>query len=225
MLRVITHTCGSAEENLALDDSLLGSGCETLRFWESPVPFVVLGRSGRAEQEADLENCRAAGVPVLRRSSGGGAVLQGPGCLNYTLIVSLTVRPELANVAESYRVLLSRVAGALGLAGLEVCGSDLLLAGRKVSGNAQRRTRGWLLHHGTLLHALDLRLVERFLREPLRTPPHRRGRTHSEFLAALPLDREALISRLASNLPVWLQTTCPQPSGLGQSTGWTAAGR
>src|SRR5262245_61126002 len=144
------------EENLKLDDELLEGGHETLRFWESPVHFVVLGRSGRREEEVHVEACTAASVPVFRRSSGGGTVLQGPGCLNYTLVLSLTRRPELANVSGSYKTLLNQVARALQLPGLEVCCTDILLAGKKVSGSAQRRTRGWLLHHGTFLLGLDL---------------------------------------------------------------------
>ena len=185
MLPVLDCTLGSPEENLAFDDSLLQAGQETLRFWESPVPFVVLGRSGRVEEVVNVAACEAAGIPVLRRSSGGGTVLQGPGCLNYALVLSLAHRPALRNVPESYSILLSAVARALGVPGLEVRGSDILYHGRKVSGNAQRRTTGWLLHHGTILHGLDVRLLERLLPEPRKQPAHREGRTHRQFIGTL----------------------------------------
>src|SRR5688572_3012189 len=115
MLRVLDRTLGSPEENLAFDDSLLEAGQETLRFWESPVPFVVLGRSGKVEEEVNVAACEEAGIPVLRRPSGGGTVVQGPGCLNYALVLSLADRPALRNVVESYRILLSCVARALGV--------------------------------------------------------------------------------------------------------------
>src|SRR5437879_6318808 len=180
MLWVLDRTLASPEENLAFDDSLLDAGHETLRFWESPIHFVVLGRSGRLEEEVNVAACEAAGIPVLRRSSGGGTVLQAPGCLNYSLALSLARRPALGNVRHSYSILLSRLARALRLPGLEVRGSDILLRGRKVSGNAQRRTRGWLLHHGTILHGLDIHLLERLLPEPGRQPSHRDGRTHGQ---------------------------------------------
>jgi lipoate---protein ligase len=196
VLRVIHKTFGSPEENLAFDDSLLDRGCEALRFWESPAYFVVLGRSGRAEEEVDLPACKTAGIPVLRRSSGGGTVLQGPGCLNYALALSLAGRPALANVRDSYGILLSRIARALGLPGLEVRGSDILLGGRKVSGNAQRRTGGWLLHHGTILHGLDVLLMERLLLEPKRRPAHRNGRTHRQFVTTLGMRPEEAQRRI-----------------------------
>jgi lipoate---protein ligase len=192
MLLVIDHTFPSPEENLAFDDDLLEAGRETLRFWESPTHFVVLGRSGKPEKEVNLGACAEAGVPVLRRSSGGGTVLQGPGCLNYALSLSLSNRPELVNVQASYRILLSEIAGTLRFPGLTVCGSDILLGDKKVSGNAQRRTRGWLLHHGTVLHGLDLNLMERLLLEPPRQPAHRRFRTHRQFVTSLQDDKSRL---------------------------------
>jgi lipoate-protein ligase A len=206
MLRVLDCTFGLPEENLAFDDSLLDAGHETLRFWESPVHFVVLGRSGRLEEEVNVAACEAAEIPVLRRSSGGGTVLQGPGCLNYSLALSLARRPALGNVPHSYSILLSRLARALRLPGLEVRGSDILLRGRKVSGNAQRRTRGWLLHHGTILHGLDIHLLERLLLEPGRQPSHRGGRTHWQFLATLRMTTGELKQRVAS---IWSDPQCP----------------
>ena len=181
-------------ENLAWDEVLLEQRKEALRLWESPVPFIVLGRSGRIEREVRLP----VEMPVLRRTSGGGTVLQGPGCLNYSLVLSLECRPELTSVERSYAVLQGWVVRVLGMA-LEVRGSDILFDGRKVSGSAQRRTRGWLLHHGTLLYdTFDLGMIERVLREPERQPAHREGRRHGEFVGKLPVGRAELRHRLSS---------------------------
>ena len=47
--------------------------------------MVVVGRSSRLDEEVHLDACRAAGVPVLRRPSGGAAIVSGPGCLMYAL--------------------------------------------------------------------------------------------------------------------------------------------
>ena len=81
------------QENITFDDVLLNlaekhEAGEYLRFWESPSVFVVLGRIGRAEIDVNATNTKTDGIPVLRRSSGGGTVVQGPGCLNYSLILS-----------------------------------------------------------------------------------------------------------------------------------------
>ncbi|MEW6486848.1 MAG: lipoate--protein ligase family protein, partial [Thermodesulfobacteriota bacterium] len=68
-----------------LDQDLLARAQEgqgpLVRVWEPRAPAVVLGRSNRAEREADLGACAADGVPVLRRRGGGGAVVLAPGCL------------------------------------------------------------------------------------------------------------------------------------------------
>ncbi|MBI4909463.1 MAG: hypothetical protein HY820_37945 [Acidobacteria bacterium] len=185
---------------LRIDDGMGASDhgamvTETLRVWEHDDWLVVLGRSCREADDVCLEACAADGVRVIRRESGGGTVLLGPGCVNFEVSLSLERRPALLNVADSYCVLLRSLARALDL-GCEVAGSDLLRIGRKVSGNAQRRVRGHLIHHGTLLSGMDLSRVTRYLREPRRRPAHRGDRTHEEFLANLPMGADEVRERL-----------------------------
>ena len=67
---------------------------------------------------------------MLRRFSGGGAVVLGPGCLNYAVVLSLVSRPELTNVAASFQVILGRIVAALGISGLSLAGGDGSRAGR-----------------------------------------------------------------------------------------------
>ncbi|MPY86564.1 MAG: lipoate--protein ligase family protein [Luteitalea sp.] len=174
-----------------------GSASETLRFWETIHPAVVVGRGGRISDEVRDQTCTADGVPILRRCSGGGAVVLGPGSLNYALVLSLVQRPELVDVRRSYRIILGRLAEALAVPNLTFSGtSDLALGTRKVSGNAQRRGTRALLHHGTLLYAFDPRLSERYLKEPRRQPPYRGRRPHADFLTNLPLSAAAIRERI-----------------------------
>lgn len=200
-------TLPTPEENLALDEALLlrsereesaGRDGEALRFWESPAPFVVLGVAGRLRSDVRVEACRRDGVPVLRRISGGGTVLQGPGSLNFALVLSLARRPELRDIRRGYRRILEGVAGALGIAGAGLRGiSDIALGDAKVSGNAQKRTRGALLHHGTILHGLDPAIVSRWLEEPADRPEYRGARRHEDFLGSVPIPPAELKRRLA----------------------------
>ncbi len=194
---MVDRTFPSPAENLAFDEILLDAKAETLRFWESKQPFLVLGRSGRPFEELNLVACEAAAVPILSRTSGGGTVLQGPGCLNFTLILSIEARPCLANVSASYCAILPAVVRALKLPGLAVEHTDISLNGRKVSGNAQHRTSGWLLHHGTLLHQLNIDAIETLIAEPARRPVHRAARTHRQFLTTIPLPPEEIKRRLS----------------------------
>lgn len=172
--------------------------------WETPLPVVVLGRSNRVSEYVLQNTCDLDVVPVVRRVSGGGAVVLGPGCVNYAVVFSLVSRPELTDVAASFRIILDQISAALGLPGLTVEGmTDLVLDGRKVGGNAQRRGRRAVLQHGTLLYAFDPALATRYLKEPRRQPPYRAGREHDAFLANLPLSKESIKTRLGT---AWFHT-------------------
>ena len=216
MVRLLDQTLSSPEENLALDEALLMElesavdqgrkplSCETLRLWESPVPFVALGAGSKVRDEVDRELCHADRLPILRRCSGGGTVVLGPGCLSFTLILSLELRPELRDVRASYERLLGALAQAFALEGLGRAGpSDLAYHGRKFSGNAQMRKSSSMLHHGTILYGFDLGLVERYLPVPRLIPGYRRGRSHRDFLCNLPVNvrqvRAVLARAFAAN--------------------------
>ncbi len=183
------------EENLAADEALLiavgqgaTGGIPVLRLWESARLFIVLGASGHAADDVDGAACRADRVPILRRVSGGGTVLQGPGCLNFALIFPLDGNAALRGIHESYRFFLGPVVKALALPGIEPRGSsDLALGMRKFSGSAQKRTTRAVLHHGTILYDFDLALIARYLREPPRQPDYRSRRSHLDFLCNVPL--------------------------------------
>jgi lipoate-protein ligase A len=70
--------------------------------------------------------------------------------------------------------------------------TDLAVAGRKCSGNAQRRKRAHLLFHGTVLHGFPLGLIPRFLRFPSAQPDYRGGRDHLAFVRNVPVAPGAL---------------------------------
>lgn len=194
-----------ATEELLLNE-VEGGGPEVLCFWESPRPFVVLGYGQVANREADLEACNAAGVPVLRRESGGGAVLQGPGSLNYALFLRQDSDPALGTVSGTNQWILERNQRALqSLLPLALIPSirghtDLALTGidgvaRKVSGNAQRRRRTALLFHGTLIYSLaELQRSAslELLRSPSSEPEYRGSRGHLDFLTSIPVAAAAL---------------------------------
>lgn len=190
------------QENIFYDDVLLalaeeGRQGEVLRFWEAPEPFVVLGRVSNAGEDVNFEAALEDGIPVVRRSSGGGTVVQGKGCLNYSLILSKEKHPQAADLRKSYEFILGRVISALKCLGVDAVFkpiSDIALAGnhKKISGNAQRRLRRFILHHGTILYDFDLPLIERYLRFPQSVPEYRGGRAHLDFTANISVPSERL---------------------------------
>jgi lipoate-protein ligase A len=200
----------SPAEQLALEEAMLET-CEAsdhpgfLHFWESPEYFVVLGYGKDLAREVRAEECAAARIPILRRCSGGGTVLQGPGCLNYTLVLPLEYSRELETIAGANRWIMERIRQALATTtGRDVhvrgC-TDLVHAGRKFSGNAQRRKRRSLLFHGCFLIDFDLHWITRALAMPDQQPEYRAGRAHADFLANFPVDRARLIDRLRVEWP------------------------
>ena len=201
-------TLSSATENLALDEALLEEAeatdapSETLRLWESSQPMVVVGRSSRVNEEVRLDTCRELGVPVLRRVSGGAAVLAGPGCLMYALVLDYRLRPELRAVDRAHRWVLGTLASVLEtrVPGVQCRGtSDLAIGDLKFSGNSARCRRDHILYHGTLLYDFPLQLIERCLKMPPRTPDYRVGRSHDGFVTNLPMQADEIRRLLAES--------------------------
>ncbi len=194
-------TLPTPEENLACDEALLemcerGYDHEILRFWEPSTVFVVLGYSNTASTEIQPEACRSAGIPILRRYSGGGAVVQGPGCLDYTLILRIRASSPLSTIAGANEFVMDRQCRALErVTGgrVEVQGhTDLAINSLKFSGNSQRRKERFILFHGVFLLSFDLQLISRFLKHPSREPSYRRGRSHEEFLRNLDIPADVV---------------------------------
>ena len=189
------------EENLACDETLLqlceeGQGGELLRVWEPARYFVVLGYASKSSAEVNHHFCQQNTIPVLRRCTGGGTVLQGPGCLNYSLILRLDESSPLQSIPETNRFILSRHRAALAAllgAQVEMQGhTDLAIGGLKFSGNSQRRKKLFLIFHGSFLLHLDISLVEKALPLPPRQPAYRGNRSHADFLMNVKVPTQAL---------------------------------
>jgi lipoate-protein ligase A len=214
-------TLDSPAANLACDEALLDAcddqtGGEVLRFWEPEQCFVVVGYSNDVAREVNVAACHQAGIGILRRCSGGGTVLQGPGCLNYCLIVKTDGHPSLKTITGANRHIMARHRDALARAlgqPVEVQGfTDLTIGGLKFSGNAQRRKRHALVFHGTFLLRFDLGLMERFLPVPSRQPDYRKGRPHDRFLTNLgapaAVIKSALREAWAAHVPLVAAPDC-----------------
>ena len=207
-MKVLDLSFPGPQDNLDHDDALLlkaekGEGGEALRFWESPCVFVVMGRACDEDLDARSDICRRDGIAVLRRSSGGGTVLQGPGCLNFSLVLAKSRHPDLATITRSYQHILERTISALRACGVEAqfrpaCDLVVATGEKKFSGNAQRRGRSHILHHGTILYGFDLSLVGRYLKMPPKMPDYRRSRPHEDFITNVNVDISRFKQALAS---------------------------
>ncbi len=143
----------------------------------TPPPATVVGRAAGA--------CARLGVDVLKRSTGGGSVLETCGVLNYSLV---TPAPASLDPKACFRPgieLICAILAGFGVTGKPEGTSDVALECRKIPGNAQARRWKAVLVHGTLLVDFDHELAAAVLKHPPREPAYRRKRNHREFLVTL----------------------------------------
>ena len=190
-----THDAAS---NMALDEALLvmheaGATPPTLRVYGWCQPTLSLGYAQNAHQEVDLAACHAQGVAVVRRPTGGRAVLHDQE-VTYSVVMPLALDDGPHTITEHYRRIGMALAAALQALGLPVqltrphirtapprapaspaCFAalsryELSVAGKKMVGSAQKRAQRALLQHGSIPLWMDRQRLFQCLRVP---PEHR----------------------------------------------------
>jgi lipoate---protein ligase len=157
--------------NMALDEAIMtrvseGGSPPTLRFYSWRPKAVSIGYFQGIREEVDLDECFRDGVDVVRRITGGGAVYHDAE-LTYSYVAPESAVPD--GILESYRLICSGL-----VAGLKNLGckaefaplNDVVVGGRKVSGNAQTRRMGCVLAHGTVLLKVDADAMFKYLLVP-----------------------------------------------------------
>ncbi|MFA4907257.1 MAG: biotin/lipoate A/B protein ligase family protein [archaeon] len=161
--RLIELEIHSASENMALDEACLdeiasGNSPPTIRFYRWKPSAVSIGYFQSIESEVNLDECAKNGIDVVRRQTGGGAVFHDyENEITYSIIAPEKMFPK--GITESYREICGFIVSGLEILGLHAEFkpiNDVLVNGKKVSGNAQTRRKGVLLQHGTILYGLDL---------------------------------------------------------------------
>jgi lipoate-protein ligase A len=200
-LPICDFTASELAWNLALDEAILqaveaGELAPMVRVWEWRRPAVVLGASGRRADDVRLDACEADGVPLARRASGGGTVVLGPGAHNVTVVLPVTAAPGLDAVDVAQAYVLETLASTFRACGNEVHvqgSGDLTIHNRKCAGSAQKRLKRNFLVHSSILDAMDLTAISRYLTQPRRQPAYRADRPHSDFVANLGIGTEELM--------------------------------
>ncbi|KFI61922.1 lipoate-protein ligase A [Bifidobacterium cuniculi] len=170
--RVVRDVPRGPDEQMAVDDRWAaevadGRRPSTLRFWQWAAPAVVVGRYQSIPDEVDVEAAQQLGFQVVRRSTGGGAMLVVPELtITYSLYAPAGFTQGLGTAAAF------RLCDAWLVAALRDCGIDARFSGLndiasprgKIGGAAARRLPGGLLHHVTLAYGFDATLGGRLLR-------------------------------------------------------------
>jgi len=165
-IKVIETGYNNAAWNMAFDEVLMGIVNDTpiLRLYGWRPPAVSVGYFQSLEEEVDLESCKKTGIDVVRRITGGGAVFH-----DAELTYSFITRRYPQSIIESYKCICDAI--IMGIKGLGFDAhfaplNDIVIDGRKVSGNAQTRKNGVLLQHGTLLLNVDIEKMFSVLKVP-----------------------------------------------------------
>lgn len=174
--RVIPLETHGAFLNMALDEACSeGVAAKkvppTIRFYRWRPSAVSIGYFQSLNDEVATDKCREAGVDIVRRRTGGGAVFHDyDGEITYSIIAPEGLFPK--GITESYHEICGWITQSLALLGIPAEFkpiNDIILApdakgpngenvgGKKISGNAQTRRNGILLQHGTILYTVDVR--------------------------------------------------------------------
>ncbi|MGA8049283.1 MAG: lipoate--protein ligase family protein [Burkholderiales bacterium] len=154
-------------ENLALNRALLearqaGEAPSTLRFLRF-TPSALVGRHGNPAKELDLDFCKAQGIAVQRRITGGGAIYMDPNVLGWELYLDKAEAGSAEMAAISRRICeaAARAIAELGARAEFRPPTDIVVGGRKISGTGGALDGSALVYQGTLLIDFD---VARMLR-------------------------------------------------------------
>ncbi len=146
--------------NLALEEYLFFHKTEEIFLLWQNRSSIIIGKNQNAMAEIDYAYVTEHDIPVVRRLTGGGAVYHDLGNLNFTYIVNRDGFGDYVGFTKTLRDFLA----SLGLFA-EVSGrNDVLVEGKKISGNAQYSHNGRLLHHGTILIGADMSHLGKALR-------------------------------------------------------------
>ena len=149
---------------LAMEEFVAKSVDEEAFFVWRVAPTVIIGRNQVLEAEVNLDYCRRNGVKIVRRKSGGGCVYADRDNI---MISYVSRRGDVAEIFERYLSALTFCLCALGLKAEKSGRNDILVEGRKVSGNAFHQLPDRSIVHGTLLYNTDFDALEEAIRPPV----------------------------------------------------------
>ncbi|MFA5394337.1 MAG: lipoate--protein ligase family protein [Candidatus Ratteibacteria bacterium] len=188
--RLIDSGERTGKYNMEFDLKLLASAERgeippTLRFYRWNPPAVSLGSGQKPEEEANLDFCRQNGIDVVRRPSGGGAILHEDE-ITYSFTSRISDHPAFQDLLSSYYIIVEGLMEGLKKIGVdaEVRGGkssgperyipcfalssrhDLVVKDKKIIGSAQRRKKNAFMQHGSIPISYNPRLVTGVFQNP-----------------------------------------------------------
>lgn len=161
--------------NMALDEAIAIARARkmvpnTLRFFRWDPSAVSIGYFQSMEEEVDVEVCDRLGIDYVRRRTGGGAVYHDrDGELTYSLVINEDHPLISRDFQKTYETLCSGIVKGLRALGVPAEFkpiNDIVVGGKKISGNAQTRSMNVVHQHGTILRDVNPTLMFTVLKVP-----------------------------------------------------------
>ncbi len=149
---------------LAMEDFAAKAIDEESFFVWKVAPTVIIGRNQDLEAEVNMEFCRRHDVRIVRRKSGGGCVYADMGNV---MVSYISRRGDVSEIFERYLDAMADCLGSIGVEAIKSGRNDILVQGRKVSGNAFHQLPDRSIVHGTLLYDTDFAALEEAIRPPV----------------------------------------------------------
>ena len=148
--------------NLALEEYVLNTLTDDdyVLIWQNE-KTVVIGKHQNAAEEVNAKRTEELGVKVVRRNTGGGAVYHDMGNLNFSFITDWDSEKNIDY--DTFLLPVIRALSRFGVHAERQGRNDIVVDGKKISGNAQCIHNGRILHHGTLLINSDLSVMAEVL--------------------------------------------------------------
>jgi len=154
--------------------------------WQPDQKYLVLGRSNEAKESLIAESVDADQVQVLKRPSGGEAVLLSPKMLIIALKYPLKRVAKPHDVFTLANNIIKTSLSDLGIENITSRGiSDICIGEQKILGSAIFKKPDSVFYHAVLNVSEDVNLIERYLQHPKREPDYRNGRNHLAFVSSI----------------------------------------
>ena len=121
-------------------------------------PTVIFGRNQLIDSEVDIEYCKQHGIAMYRRKSGGGCVYADKSNIMFSYITADT---NVNFTFNKYMLMVEHVLQKLGIDAKTTGRNDIIIDGKKVSGNAFYHLSDRSIVHGTMLFDTDLEKMAR----------------------------------------------------------------